>query len=476
MKRLLVAAALLTTACGTTVPLTATAPGVDPGASSWAPTPSSAAAPRSPGAQGISAQSSSSAAAPTEVATPGVVALGTAVRTPLRVGITYAEAAATAVALGASSDPVDGKSTAAALVRALNSRGGLSGRRLVPVTFGWDTTSGSYANDAASACELFTRDSRVDVVLDPVFGQAGGFGSCLQAAGVLHLTTGAEGDRSASRGRALHANPLMMVDDRTYGAVVSNLYATRYLTRENQVGVLLEQCPTDEAAFRRTVLPLMRQLGLKEPVVRRLSCTTGFSSAGAAAAAVSSTVLAFRDAGVDRVLMMSDYETVALLLFANAASSQGYRPGYLLSSTAQAEATRTSIPSDQWPQLHGVGINTADVAGAPPSVVEKRCLALARAGGLTVATQNDRTYVYMGCSLFLLLGAGLERTDGVSRPAQLASAISGLGASFVAPGIVSGATDFHRRYDGPAAVRVFGWVGSCSCLRHLTPPRPAPRS
>lgn len=468
-------AAAVSAGCGTTVPAgspvagteaeplgslpgTVTPQGVRPSATGPLATqaPATEAAVAAQGAPGAG-----------QVVAPGRTAAN---RAPLRVGITYAETASTFAALGASGDPVNGKSTAQAFVRAVNAAGGLRGRKLEPVYFGWDTSSGNYSADAAAACEAFTEDHHVEVVLDSVFGTAGGFGRCLQGRGVLHLTSTTEGDRSSSQQRSLHANTHVMDDDRTYGAVVTHLAGTGYLGKANRLGVLIEQCPNEQAAYSRTVAPLVRRLGLRPAVVRQVECTTGFTSAGPASAAVSAAVLAFRDADVDRVMLMSDYETVALLLFANAASSQGYRPGYLLSSNAQAEATRGSLPEDQWPQLRGVGGSVAgDVSmqGIRASAVEARCLALVRAGGLAPATQNDHAYVYRQCGLLLLLETALEHTAGISRPQVLMNAITSLGMAFTAPGIVAGATRFAPGHlDGPRAVRVFGYDGTCQCLRY----------
>ena len=431
-----------------------------------------------PGASSAPGVPGRRAVRPQAAVAPVVAAGGSAVTGELRIGITYAETGSTASALGASSDRVDGRSTALALVRALNAEGGLAGRRLTPVLRVWDTSSNDYAADAAAACESFTRDEKVSVVLDSVFGTTGGFGDCLHAAGVLHVTSTTEGDRTSSARRPLHVNTQLMTDDRTYSAVLEQLSTTGYLSSRHRIGLLLEQCPSLERAYEHSILPLVDRLGLQRPVVRGLECTSGFGSAGPAAATISNAILAFRQAGVDRVLLMSDFETVLLLLFANSASSQDYRPGYLLSSTAQAEATRGSIPRDQWPQLRGVGVAPGgDVVldTSQLTAVERRCARLATAGGLRIATQNDRTYVHLQCGTLLLLEAALRRTGGRSEPSGLAGAIAQLGTGHRSPGLVSGATRFGPgRYDGPAAVRVFGYAETCSCLKYEGPARPAP--
>jgi ABC-type branched-subunit amino acid transport system substrate-binding protein len=400
----------------------------------------------------------------------------------LKVGVAYIDNSQTQEALGVSSDQTaNGRSAARAMVRGINDAGGLNGRNLQAVEYAWDTSRNNWSTDATAACEKFTRDEPVSIVLDAAFGTTGGFGECLQKAGVLHITNGPEGDHVSSRQRSLHANTRSMVDDRTYGAVAANLHATRYLTSRNQLGVIVEQCPAIERAYAQSIKPLLARLGLAAPIERFIECTTSLASAGPGGSAVSAAILAFRNAGVDRVMFVSDQESVLLLLFANAASSQQYFPGYALSSSAQAETLRSTdnLPPDQWPQLHGVGTSpSVDVAddGTDPVGVDARCVRLAKRGGLTVQARVDYAFVYGACGLFLLLEAALERTSNGSDPALLQGAINGLGRSFQAPGLVAHSTRYSpTEHDGPNAVRVFGYVEQCTCLRYRGEPLRAPR-
>jgi ABC-type branched-subunit amino acid transport system substrate-binding protein len=398
----------------------------------------------------------------------------------LKIGVTYVDNSSTTTALGAStSNTVDARTAAQALVRGINAAGGLRGRRLQTVEYKWDASSNNYDQDANVACQLFTKDNHVEVVVDTAFGTVGGFGDCIQKAGVLQITSGGEGDRTSSQAGTLHANARTMVDDRTYTAVVADLAATGYLTASNQLGIIVERCPSLERAHSRTVVPLIRKLGLKSPVEMTIDCTTGFSSAGPAASAISSAILAFRQRQVDRVMFMSDYETVVLLLFANNASAQQYRPGYALSSNAQAAlAPSSNVPADQWPQLHGVGnFPTTDVAdtGAAPSAVDGRCLQVAKGGGLAIGDALDKAIVYLACGPLFLLEAGLERTNGNSAPSALVAAINALGSSFAGPGLVSNRTRFSgTQHDAPNAVQVFAYAASCNCMRYTGDPLPAP--
>jgi hypothetical protein len=476
-----VVAAALTAACGTTVPVAQQATQQQPGAEGLGavPAPGSTqgsggttggiAAPGGtgfvPGSSGTGGGSGTTTGSVPLSQQPGTAPTGAVagrITSPLQIGLVYNDVSGSSAALGATTTDVDAKQVAQALVRGVNAKGGLAGRKLEAIEYSFNNQDPDFSTDAAEACAKFTEDNHVSVVLDGGFGTIGGFRDCLQKHGVLDITQAVEDDRVGSRRAPLHDNTFNMTPDRAYGATLNGLTATGYLTKSSQFGVIVEQCPHLLRAYGNTIKPLIAKLGMKPPLERTIECTTGFASAGNAAAPISSAVLAFRQGGADRVMFVSDYETVVLLLFANAASSQSYQPGYALTSNAQAEYIRQNLnDSRQWPGLNGVGwAPSFDVADAnvPPTPTERRCLELVQAGGLQAQDYLSRGLVYVACSTFLLLEAALMRTNGVSTPQVLQGAINGIGSGYVAPGLIGGGTTFtSSRRDGPDLVRVFGY-------------------
>ncbi|MBK5305058.1 MAG: ABC transporter substrate-binding protein [Frankiaceae bacterium] len=394
------------------------------------------------------------------------------VTAPLSVGITYIDNSQSTAAVGAE-DPrtVNARNVTEAMVKALNARGGVQGRRLVPVYFQFNGQSADYSTQAAEACSRFTEDNHVALVIDNSFGTTGGFRECLQKRGVPSLTTQSEGDRASSRAATLHASPSGMVLERQYGAVLEQLVATKYVGSGNQVGVILEDCPDVNRAWDGTLAPLAKRLGLKAPLVRRFECAVGYSSLGNAGSAISGALLAFNGAGVDRVMFVSHFEDVLLLLFGPAAESQAYHPGYMLSSGAQPHYLRTQLPDTQWAQFHGVGGSPyGDTDEAKPTGADPQCLQLVTSAGLLPANYDDVGTVLFICAPYLLLDAVLARTAGAADTRSLVTAIAGLGTSFVSPGNVAGRTRFGPdRRDGGDAVRVFAYVPACQCLRYTAP-------
>lgn len=399
-------------------------------------------------------------------------------RTLLKVGVTYNNTDATNSALGFDDgSAVNQKAIIRALVKGVNARGGLQGRPLQVVEYEWNQTSENYSLDAATACETFTRDNKVALVLDTAFGVIAGFRECIAKAGIPVLQSSNEGDDTASRNAPLHANTNGMTVDRNYAAVLQGLSASGYLNRRNKVGVILEDCPYISRAYNRTLAPALSKLG-QQPELTMLECTTGFDSAGAAGASVNNAILRFRRAAVDRVLMVSDFEAVVLLLFAQSAESQGYRPGFMLSSQAQAQVLRSQLPAGQQPQMRGVGGSRfGDVDDGQFSAPDRVCDSLARAGGLAAATYTAKSLLVALCGPFLLLDAALKQTGGSAETANLMAAVASLGTSFAAPGLVDDATRYSSTFrDGPERVREFAFAASCTCIRYTGVARAVPRS
>ena len=422
-----------------------------------------------------SAPSDTSAAPATDPADTAPTATAAPDTSPLQIGITYISNDQTSSELGAESVAINQKSIVQGLVAGINADGGLNGRQLEPVEYEWDSSSDDWSLDASAACAMFTQDNDVSIVLDTAFGTVGGFRSCLEDAGVASIQTLSEGSAASSAAATLHANPSSMTVDRAYVSVLDGLTGTDYLTADNQVGVIVENCPDNVTAYDETIKPLITSLGLKEPIDASVDCATGFAAATAASAAVNNAVLKFNDAGVDRVMFIGDNEYILLLFFSGAASSQAYTPGYLLSSNAQPNAMLTSLAVDQQPQMHGVGNQPFnDIDSAELSAVDQRCVELASAGGVNPVTYGDKGLLVFECAPFLLLEAALQATNGSAIATDLAEAISALDTTYVGPGIVEGATRFSDTdRDGPAMVRVFEFDDSCSCLQYTGEPVPA---
>lgn len=442
-----------------------------PGPSSGPITPESTLASRTSGPATIGSTTSPSSG-------PTKSHASNAVTGPLTIGFTYPDNSSANASLGvATSASKDPGSLMRALVASLNTGGGLAGRK---ITVDYDpipSTLANYNTAANAACAHFAEDDHVSVVIDLAYGNKFGMASCLAKHGIADFGIGTS-DTVNDNTVGLFASPDWMTSTRRYPAVLAGLHTTGYLTAKNKIGIILEQCPDLRRAYQKAVVPEISRLGLHLVDTEGIGCTSGFASAGTASAAIVAAVLRFRSHGVDRVMIVSDFEQVALLWLANAAAAQGWRPGFMLSSAAQPEVMRPNVPKSQWPQLHGIGWSPRldiDDPHKPLAPADRQCLNLMRKGGVAVAGWQNTYIATTECSNVFLLRAALQGTRGDARGSALIGAVEALGSSFVSPGIVDGRTSFGPgRHDGPARVAPFGFVTSCNCLKYTGPPMTAP--
>jgi hypothetical protein len=358
-----------------------------------------------------------------------------------------------------------------ALADQYNRSGGVAGRRIRLVVRQIDPTSSSYDSDYAAACQAFTSDNHVDVVLsfDSIYNKI--LNDCLDSAHIPRLSTG-----DAAPGRAENAHLLgtrwigAYSIERRLSALVSGAGTAGALSRGTKLGLVVESCAYNQSAVESILRPALSRLGVE--VVKEIDvvCSSGFADASAFASSMGSAVLQFRTSGAQRVMFVSFYEAFLLLLFAQQAESQGYRPGYVLSSLAAPVVAQSSLPSGQLAGLRGVGwIPSFDVAGgyAASTSSERTCLAMLSAGGVQPQTPNDHYAGYSACDAFAILSSALTATRGHSGWQQLPNALGSAAADGSVDAVLGQRVAFDgSREDGPYLARSFQYVAACSCIRY----------
>ena len=357
-----------------------------------------------------------------------------------------------------------------ALVKGINASGGLAGHKIIARFVTYSAESRDYASDAAAACETFTVDSPVSIVISPTVSTEYGFADCLQRKGVLLESSWPTDAHSFATHPLLFAASSTTLE-RGYITALDQLHSSGNVTARDHLGVVLEGCPDDERAWSTGIQPEIRRLGIRAEL-STLSCTSGIQDAAAASAAMQSAILKWQGAGVDRVMFVTAYESTLLVLFTLQAEQQQFRPGYVLTSSAEASvvASGGSFPPKQKPGLRGAGtLPGFDVDRPPtPNVVENRCIVLARQAGVQMSASSDRETLYNHCASLFLFEVALKTLPAAPTNTEIRSGIEGLGTRALLPGLVDGRTRLdadHR--DAPAFAREFGWQASCSCITYL---------
>jgi hypothetical protein len=433
--------------------------------------PAGGTAAGAPGAVGSPGTRASGGGAPSATVPPATQAK----TGPLSVGVLDASSPAAAAKATGANNPagVDPVEVTRAFIHYYDGHGGMAGRKIDPVEYTINPTSSSYESDLSAACAKFTQDNHVGVVVSQtgnIFSS--NYESCLAKAGVTNLEVG----NGAPDAQDLGSFPQLFTTgsptiDRRVTAVLRGLAHTGLLTRQDKLGVIVEDCPENKRAYANTFAPVARSLGLSI-VSREVDCVGGFSDAGNFFAQVASAVLPFRSAGVDRVTFMTSFEVAALQAFENAAQSQGFRPKYALSSLASTAANASQYPAEAQSRMFGVGwIPVLDVSAIPHSSATKRCDGIARAEGIQPRSQADYAFLDQICDLFAVLDASLVAAHGHDEASALPAGVATAMRSFDSAYVLGGRLRLSRNvHDAPEVFSAFGYRSACKCFRYTTSP------
>lgn len=353
------------------------------------------------------------------------------------------------------------------LVEQINEDGGVLGRQIRAVYHGVSPDSTDVAADEQALCTAFTQDAEVFAAvitrhLDPVL-------SCLDEAGVVAIGPG--GINAADSGvferypHYLEAGSLSL--DLMAGVLVETLLDEGFLTEDSTVGAILVDDPAFVRALEEGMVPALEDAGLELAHEVRIS----IESPDAVSAAVQSSVLGFREAGVDRILLL-DSGGGLMLYLTTAADAQGYRPRYAMTTQSGGTAVVPNLPAEQ---LEGsMGIGWSPDTDVPASEVESwpardECLERLAPGG-EFADENARGLALDGCSELDLLVAALE-AGGEPTARAFMEGLESLGDDFEMAS--TPATRYGPdRHDGIGAVRTMAFDTACTCFRYQGEPRP----
>lgn len=490
------AASILLTACGSTVAMTTTTTGdglteqqqpggsqaPDTGLNAGGSAPGTRSAPLPDPRQGSVSIGGSQLPTGNATGNPstGAVPSGRAPTGPLKFGLLDVGSSTQAVgAIGAAAQTsVNEKDLSRAFIKYFNAHGGIAGRKLQAVEYTQDPNSSNYATDMEAACAKFTQDNKVSVVLRAQLGGviSENYENCLTKAGVASVAmTFAAGDNTLlNRHPGLYNVSAPSVDRRMRG-VLTGLTRSGFLSSKNKIGVLVEDCPESQQAYKNTVVPLARSLGLNIQT-RSVGCLQGFSDVAAFSAQVQSAVLPFHTNGVDRVTFVSTWEILMLLFFDTAAGNQGWRPLYGLSSNSPVGSSSGQFTNEQFSRMRGIGwAPNSDTRTLLSTATAKKCDAIVRSQGLNPQTQGDVALVRAVCDLFLVFKAAVEAAGGRDDPASLSKGLALAAMTHQSAALLGGKVQLGQgRQNAPTQVAEFGFVSDCSCFRYVGPARPLP--
>jgi ABC-type branched-subunit amino acid transport system substrate-binding protein len=363
-----------------------------------------------------------------------------------------------------------------ALVNDQNRRGGLLGRKIVPIFAEQDTAAPDFNTMLQEICATFTQDHKVKAVVGAGFGFSEILANCLGKAGIPVIdamrTTGVPDrvDLAKYPNYVISSEP--MLDVYNLVAYTSGV-DDGWLKQSSKLGVLNFDCPSTMRVWRNVIKPYLARQKIPVTVEQTSSCIKGSGDIGRAAQDVQQAVLKMQSNGVD-VVAITD---IPLVVFATAAETQRYRPKYLATEGGGPSYT-SLVPAGQVPNIHAPGwapsFDLAPSQQPAKTAAQRTCLANLTRGGLSGQVPSEHVLYFALCGAFDLYVRSVARADDVSTAGVL-NAVNTTGSAFTSPYLLDGQTLLGpTKHAAAVRYRTSLYNASCSCFTYVGPARPLP--
>lgn len=359
---------------------------------------------------------------------------------------------------------------ARAIVKDINARGGVAGRKIVLVFHDTPTVEAINNPSAAAqrACAKWTNDRPVFAAIALLgLSETEILASCLSKQGSLYLTSVPVSKRTIAKYQPYMYTPVDGSVERVIRMWVDRLEALSYFKPWNttigqpgtdpvKIGILFDKKDRFAAAIIRQEL---NRSG-RSPVVM-------YERSGKVERAGDETSQAgvkFRQAGVTHVLPFFDLFTPATTF-----EQQRYRPRYAILSLQDTGLAQRSAPDEQLGGALGIGWQPyKDVDHkrdpGPTSPAQSRCREIMKNAGQTNSDRTPQHAMFKICDAFSFLVSSIKAGD---------LSASGVQQGAAALGSMQSAHTFRLSFprgrpEGLAAVRDLGYRGRCECFSYLS--------
>jgi hypothetical protein len=261
---------------------------------------------------------------------------GALVPATFKIGLQYSSNGGAALkSVGGTSFDQDQRKDTDAVIAWINKNGGVAGRKVEPSYNDIDATASPTAQ-SQSACAQWAEDDRVAVAIPKSsVDDRDLLRECLKKFGVpaLLANTFSRTPQSSFSSSPLWFENIPLSLDAYARTYVQGL-AKQGFFKGGKVGVVYYDRVPFTTVLKSALLPALREVGVADPETFGASIDGG-SSLSSGSSEMSSAVLAFRSAGVDRVLFFEPW--IGYFAFLNQARSQNYFPAYGLTSQQGAQ-------------------------------------------------------------------------------------------------------------------------------------------
>jgi hypothetical protein len=379
----------------------------------------------------------------------------------------------------------DTQANTKAIIDDINKRGGVGGRKLVPVYARFDSTSANTVDSQyAAICQKFTRDNpRVFAVLG---AGTDSYKACLTKAGVSILSADLPSSGTADFARypgfvemgypnvdrlaRYHVQPLV---DQKYFTPWDAVNGRPAPAGAVKVGILTYDDTVFASAVDRYLVPALKKLGYT-PDVAKISQVNTASDYGAQSAAVKSAQLRFASNGVTHVISFEANGGLSLFFLTNA-RSQHYYPRYGINSASGFQALLDTGAIEKAQMVGAVGYGWIPSLDIPASYKgggrayynanAKFCLKVMTDAGIQFDSANAEAVALAECASLYLLKIAVDKTPAQVSLNTFVGVVESLGASYQAPGSL-GQTFARGRRDPSDKAYLWRFFEDCGCFHY----------
>jgi hypothetical protein len=378
-------------------------------------------------------------------------------------------------ALGAGGlDQGDARKPQNVMIEEINRQGGLGGRKIVPIYYGYDATSSqSVDQQDQAACARWTQDNQVFAILvsGPIVDE------CAKRAGALQLGYGqAVPETYTQYPQRIDIDSMEMV--RMGHVTVDGLDQQGYFGGRPRVGLVTWDDRNYRIGIDRGLVDALQRIGVTPAIpTAYVRVPQTAAELGQSTADISAAVLRFRSRGIDHVIMLDGPAGACgggciTLEWTQQANAQRYTPRYGFNDMNAAKELHQEglLPHGQARGSLIVGWFDYDASydvGWKTNQPRERCFDIMRENGISMGNPNSQAAAVEACGNFWFLQLVFNRMKGTITLNNVLGTINGLGYRYQSP--FSYYNFFSpRRHDGAAGVRISKFVDSCGCFRYVT--------
>ena len=386
-------------------------------------------------------------------------------------------------ALGASgaSSPVDYRRPWNIVINDLNAKGGIAGRKIVPVWATFDVTSSQTIDQQAqAACSTWTQDNKVFAIFG---GDAGGVTQvCTEKAHAINAVPAGDSTPETFHNYPHFIETSGMNIVRQGPVTVKGLAAQNYYTSGARLGIVTWDAPNYREAIANGYLPTLRSIHVTPATqTAYVHVPASFNDLGGMNSDINSAVLRFANEHITHVMIVDGSAGVCAgaclgFEFLNQAQSQRYHPRYGFNDYNYADTSVDNLYPHQ--QLSGsVAVvwsdsNKSQDVGYKTNATREDCYNLMRKNGWDFDVTNDnQTYVIRdACESFWFTRAVVAKIGGAMlNNDNFMAGVNQIGRSFRS--LNTYISDLSSsQHDGASAVRNEQYFDSCTCYKYTSAP------